>query len=151
MQRPEEKTKPQEQRPELRPGHEKPRAEAQRRETRTAERRGWQVQDDTAGQPADAQRERRSDLAEIAGLAEAAARRRAGPSEPPASVRAARRFEAAPPDAEAIGAARPAAVRQSASSGLRKLEGLSELERAIIYAEILGPPKALQSDGEADS
>jgi hypothetical protein len=150
-QRPEEKTKPQEQRPELRPGHEKPRAEAQRRETRTAERRGWQVQDDTAGQPADAQRERRSDLAEIAGLAEAAARRRAGPSEPPASVRAARRFEAAPPDAEAIGAARPAAVRQSASSGLRKLEGLSELERAIIYAEILGPPKALQSDGEADS
>jgi len=131
------------------------RTEARRGSTSTSEQRGREVRDVTGGTAAETGRGRHlarsSDLAEIAGLAEAAARRRAGSSEPPASVRATRRFKAATPDAEAKGAAPPAAARQSASRGLKKLEGLSELERAIIYAEILGPPKALQSDGEADS
>jgi len=131
------------------------RAEARLGSTSMSEQRGWELRDVTAGTAAETGRGRHlarsSDLAEIAGLAEEAARRRAGPSEPPASVRATRRFMAATPDAEAKGAAPPAAARQSTSGGLKKLEGLSELERAIIYAEILGPPKALQSDGEADS
>ena len=131
------------------------RADASRGSTSTSKQRGWEVRDVTAGTAAETgrgrHRARSADLAEIAGLAEAAARRRAGPSESPASVRATRRTEAATSDAEAIGAARPAAARQSTASGLKRLGRLSELERAIIYAEILGPPKALQSDGEADS
>ena len=131
------------------------RAEARRGTTRTAEQRGWEVRDVTTGPAAETgrglQRARSSDLAEIAGLAEAAARRRAGTSAPPASMRATHRAETAKPGSEAVGLAPPAEVRRSTARGLKKLRGLSELERAIIYAEILGPPKALQSDGEADS
>jgi hypothetical protein len=130
------------------------RAEAQRGTTRTAEQRGWEVRDVTRGPAAEAgrgrQRARSSDLAEIAGLAEAAARRRAGTSAPPASMRATHRAEAATPGAAAAGATPPAEVQRSTARGLKKLEGLSELERAIIYAEILGPPKALRSDEGAD-
>jgi hypothetical protein len=48
------------------------------------------------------------------------------------------------------GELRPAAAR-SASTALQKLEALSELERAIVYAEILGRPKALRLEDEADS
>jgi hypothetical protein len=131
------------------------RAEAQRRGKRTAEQHGWELRDVATGTAPETgrgrHRARSSDLAEIAGLAETAARRRAGSSEPLASARAARRTEAAASGAEAPGAAPPAAASRSTPSGLKKLEGLSELERAIIYAEILGPPKALQPDGEADS
>ncbi len=130
-------------------------AEAQRRGRRTAERRGWDVRDVTAGSTAEAgrggHRARSSDLAEIAGLAEAAARRRAGTSASPASMSATHRAETTKPGSEAGGLAPPAEVRRSTASGLKKLEGLSELERAIIYAEILGPPKALQADDELDS
>ena len=57
--------------------------------------------------------------------------------------------EISPFGAEAPEASRPAKRRRSAGTGLAKLEGLSELERAILYAEILGPPKALQADDEA--
>ena len=130
------------------------RAEARLGSTRKAERRGWEVRDVTAESAAETgrglQRARGSDLAEIAGLAEAAARRRMGVSRSPASMPAAPRAGGATPGAEAVGAAPPAEVRRSTASGLKKLEGLSELERAIIYAEILGPPKALQPDDEAD-
>jgi hypothetical protein len=130
------------------------RAEAQRRRRRTAERQGWEVRDVTAEPAAEAgrgmHRARSSNLAEIAGLAEAAARRRAGSSESAASVRPTRRAETAKPDAEALAAPLPAAARRSTARGLKKLEGLSELERAIIYAEILGPPKALRSEEGAD-
>jgi hypothetical protein len=130
------------------------RAEARRGTTRTAEQRGWEVRDVTRGPAAETgrglQRARSSDLAEIAGLAEAAARRRAGTSASPASMRATHGAEAATPDAEAVGLAPPAEVRRSTARGLKKLRGLSELERAIIYAEILGPPKALRSDEGAD-
>jgi hypothetical protein len=130
------------------------RAEARRGTTRTAEQRGWEVRDVTTGPAAETgrglQRARGSDLAEIAGLAEAAARRRAGTSAPPASMRATHRAETAKPGSEAAGLAPPAEVRRSTARGLKKLRGLSELERAIIYAEILGPPKALRSDEGAD-
>jgi len=130
------------------------RADARRGSTRTAEQRGWEVRDVTTGPAAETgrglQRARSSDLAEIAGLAEAAARRRAGTSAPPASMSATHRAETAKPGSEAGGLAPPAEVRRSTARGLKKLRGLSELERAIIYAEILGPPKALRSDEGAD-
>jgi hypothetical protein len=130
------------------------RAEARRGTTRTAEQGGWEVRDVTTGPAAETgrglQRARSSDLAEIAGLAEATARRRAGTSAPPASMSATLRAETAKPGSEAVGLAPPAEVRRSTARGLKKLEGLSELERAIIYAEILGPPKALRSDEGAD-
>ncbi len=143
LQRPEQQ-KP---RPEQDAGQEpRPGAEAQRRAELARQMEAQRAAE--AGRVS--QRARSSDLAEIAGLAEAAARRRAGSSESPASVRA-RRAEAATPGAEAPWAAPPAATPRSTSRGLKKLEGLSELERAIIYAEILGPPKALQPDSEADS
>jgi len=128
------------------------RAEARRGTTRTAEQRGWELRDVTTGPAAEAgrggQRARSSDLAEIAGLAEAAARRRAGVSRSPASMSATHRAETAKPGSEGAGLAPPAEVRRSTARGLKKLRGLSELERAIIYAEILGPPKALQLDDE---
>jgi hypothetical protein len=130
------------------------RAEARRGSTSTSEQHGWELRDVTAGTAAEAERDthlaRSSDLAEIAGLAEEEARRRAASSEFPASVRATRRPEAATPDAEATGAARRAGPQPSTVSGLKRLERLSELERAIIYAEILGPPKALQADEGVD-
>ena len=130
------------------------RAEARRGSTSTSEQHGWELRDVTAGTAAETgrgrHRARSSDLAEIAGLAEAEARRRAGSSEPPASVRETRRAEAATRDAEALGAAGPADRPLSTASGLKRLERLSELERAIIYAEILGPPKALESDDGVD-
>jgi len=129
------------------------RAEARRGTTRTAEQRGWEVRDVTTGPAAEMgrglQRARSSDLAEMAGLAEAAARRRAGVSRSPASMPATPRAETKP-GSEAVGLAPPAEVQRSTASGLKKLEGLSELERAIVYAEILGPPKALRSDEGAD-
>jgi len=130
------------------------RADARRGSTSTSGRRGREVRDVTGGTAAETGRGRHgarsADLAEIAGLAEAAARRRAGSSEPPASVRATHRAETAKPGSEAGGLAPPAEVRRSTARGLKKLRGLSELERAIIYAEILGPPKALRSDEGAD-
>ncbi len=64
--------------------------------------------------------ERGRALADIAALAEATARKRARP-----------------PDRRAEGTAR-------AGSRLPRLAGYSELERAIVYAEILAPPKALR-------
>ncbi len=143
LQRPEQRTEQQKPRPEQDAGQEpppptRPGAEAQRRAELARQMEAQRAAE--AGRVS--QRARSSDLAEIAGLAEAAARRRAGSSESPASVRA-RRAEAATPGAEALGAAPPAATPRSTSRGLKKLEGLSELERAIIYAEILGPPKGL--------
>jgi 3,4-dihydroxy-2-butanone 4-phosphate synthase len=56
---------------------------------------------------------------------------------------------AEPPGAEESGAASAGPEGGSGrragrtAAGLKRLEGLSELERAIVYAEILGPPKAL--------
>ncbi len=82
--------------------------------------------------------ERGRPLADIAALAEAAARQRARHPD------AARREVAAPgpiaksePDRRAEGPSR-------ARSLLPRLAGYSELERAILYAEILAPPKALR-------
>ncbi len=82
--------------------------------------------------------ERGKALADIAALAEAAARKRARPPD------LARRVVTAPgpiaesePDRRAEGPSR-------AGSLLPRLAGYSELERAIVYAEILAPPKALR-------
>ncbi len=129
------------------------RAEARRGTTRKAERSGWELRDATAEAGRGGQRAPGSDLAEIAGLAEAAARRRSGLSKPSAPLSATRRGPRDMPEAEASHVPeelRPAAAR-SASSGLQKLEALSEMERAIVYAEILGRPKALRLEDEADS
>ncbi len=43
-----------------------------------------------------------------------------------------------------VAAGVPDATKPAEPAGLKKLEGRSELERAILYAEILGPPKALR-------
>ena len=129
------------------------RAEARRGTTRKAEPSGWKLRDATAEAGRGGQRALGSDLAEIAGLAEAAARRRTGSSKSSAPASATRRGRSDMPEAEASnvpGELRPAAARP-ASSGLKKLERLSELERAIVYAEILGRPKALQLEDEAAS
>jgi hypothetical protein len=69
-------------------------------------------------------------LADIAALAEPAARKRARPLD------VARREVTAP--------ARKAEGTSRAGSRLPRLAGYSELERAIVYAEILAPPKALR-------
>jgi hypothetical protein len=74
--------------------------------------------------------ERGRALADIAALAEAAARKRARPLD------VARR-EVTAPGRRAEGTSR-------AGSRLPRLAGYSELERAIVYAEILAPPKALR-------
>jgi hypothetical protein len=74
--------------------------------------------------------ERGRALADIAALAEPAARKRARPLD------VARREVTAP--------ARKAEGTSRAGSRLPRLAGYSELERAIVYAEILAPPKALR-------
>lgn len=74
--------------------------------------------------------ERGRALADIAALAEPAARKRARPLD------VARREATAP--------ARKAEGTSRAGSRLPRLAGYSELERAIVYAEILAPPKALR-------
>ena len=74
--------------------------------------------------------ERARPLADIAALAEAAARKRARAPD------RARREPTAP--------ARKAEGTSRAGSRLPRLAGYSELERAIVYAEILAPPKALR-------
>lgn len=78
-------------------------------------------------------------LIEIAGLAEAATRRRER------TVHAAS-MPSAPPDGIPVSSEEDdemKAARRPRSTGLERLEDYSELERAILYAEILGPPKAL--------
>lgn len=127
------------------------RAEVQRRRRRTSGHRGRDLQDVSAGPSQEergAQRARSSDLAEIAEIAEAVAQRRSRYSEPVPSPRA-RKAKAARPDADAPEAAPAPHVASRPASGLKRLERLSELERAILYAEILGPPKALQADDQA--
>ena len=74
--------------------------------------------------------ERGRALADIAALAEAAARKRARHRD------VARREVTAP--------ARKAEGTSRAGSFLPRLDRYSELERAILYAEILAPPKALR-------
>ncbi len=74
--------------------------------------------------------ERGRALADIAAIAEAAARKRARPLD------VARRKVTVP--------ARKAEGTSRAGSRLPRLAGYSELERAIVYAEILAPPKALR-------
>jgi hypothetical protein len=165
--------------PERRPGQPRPRPErapsrstaeargradlaARRRAELEAQReaelaRSLEVQQAEARRRTEVQRRRHrtrsSDLAEIAGLAEAAARSRASSPLPPASEgesrRAPRRPRTPTQGAEEPGLSGAAEVPPSRTGGLKKLEGLSELERAIIYAEILGPPRALQADDEA--
>lgn len=77
-------------------------------------------------------------LLEIAGLAEAAAyRERRPPAHPLAG-----RDEPDTPTYETVPTTTSHA-REAAAPGLKRLDEYSELERAILYAEILGPPKAL--------
>ncbi|MFO7586889.1 MAG: hypothetical protein R6X22_02350 [Gemmatimonadota bacterium] len=56
--------------------------------------------------------------------------------------RAARRARQAPPPADS-----GTAVRRRGASGLRRLEALPPLARAILLAEILGPPASLRGEG----
>ncbi len=82
--------------------------------------------------------ERGKALADIAAIAEAAARKRAR-----APDRARREVTAPGPSAD-LKPARPPKGTSRAGSRLPRLAGYSELERAIVYAEILAPPKALR-------
>ncbi len=82
--------------------------------------------------------ERGRALADIAVLAEAAARQRARhPDAARREVAASGPIAESEPDRRAEGPSR-------ARSLLPRLAGYSELERAILYAEILAPPKALR-------
>ncbi len=76
-------------------------------------------------------------LIEIAALAEAATQRREA-RQPSAGPRP--RVDPTLPPGEDLGAT---SRRTGTPAGLKKLEDYSELERAVLYAEILGPPKAL--------
>ncbi len=82
--------------------------------------------------------ERGRALADIAALAEAAARKRARQPD------VARREVTAPGPAAASEPDRRAEGTLRAGSLLPQLDRYSELERAILYAEILAPPKALR-------
>jgi hypothetical protein len=82
--------------------------------------------------------ERGKALADIAAIAEAAARKRAR-----APDRARREVTAPGPSAD-LKPARPPKGTSRAGSLLPQLDRYSELERAILYAEILAPPKALR-------
>lgn len=90
------------------------------------------------------------ELLEIAGLAEAAAMRRAEDAWSPARAesRPVVPGRAPPPEPAGPEGSAPPGPRPRASAalprGMSRLESLSELERAIVYAEILGPPKALE-------
>lgn len=87
-------------------------------------------------------------MREIAELAEAAARHQSESVPVPGTRAPAARTDVAVPAAEASSAPRPVRAPGTLVPGVRALEGLSELERAILYAEILGPPKAFQSEEE---
>ena len=93
--------------------------------------------------------DREATLWEIGQLAEEAARLRAQPAPAIGVPRAESRPDVSAADVEASleSRSRPPAPGTRAP-GLRALDDLPELERAILYAEILGPPKALRSEEE---
>ncbi len=86
------------------------------------------------------------ELVEIAGLAEAAAVRREKAARAQGVAESRRAASAVTPAVEEPAPTASGRGRAPAATppGLTRLRDLSELERAIVYAEILGPPKSLE-------